>query len=440
MKLLLVQPSLPHAKNYYSNYPIGLAYIGAEVLASGHEVRLIDLAIESLDVYIEVIRDFKPDVIGISIVTNTLTESIKLLKITRDSENVIVICGGIHPTLFPEEMLNLGFNYVILGEAEFSVTQFMNKLSNGDNLYDTDGLCWIDQNKTFHKNPPKLPPKNSLRFPARSLIQLAKYKVHSIMGSRGCQFHCDYCTPVFGEGLRVRDIPNVLDEIEIVNSLRPPSEILFTDDILLGSSHKALNLCLNMIKKGLNINWTTQMRADIMSERLVDAMYSAGCSILYFGIESGSQKVLERINKKMNLERAASGVKLAVNQGITVKCSFIIGLPGSYDEQLSAIDFINKTRPNSVSFHMLVPYPGTLIFKERDRLGIRIRQVDDWDSYQFYVPTKNIEYEYLPDEELFKLLKELRLGLESIGYTSGHLSNYPQDPSSLHMYSLPIPE
>jgi radical SAM superfamily enzyme YgiQ (UPF0313 family) len=193
-----------------------------------------------------------------------------------------------------------------------------------------------------------------------------------------------------------------------------------------------------MIERGLNASWTAQMRADMMTPHLVDGMHSAGCSTLYFGIESGSQKVLERINKTMNLEEAARGVKMTIDNAIAVKCSFIIGLPGSYEEQLCALDFIKATRPNFVPFHMLVPYPGTPVFNERQKWGIQIKQVDDWDSYQFYVPSRNIEYDYLPHADVSRLIEDLRLGLESLGYSSGHLSGHPDVPAALHMYSLPL--
>jgi len=442
MKVLLIQPESSETLNIYHDYPLGIGYIASELTANNHQTKLIDLQVEPLDVLYDILNNFQPEVVGISILTNTVNNAIKVLNIVKQDTNVITICGGIHADIFHKDMTDAGFDFVLRGEAEDSMLELLQSFEilkknspTSDSIHLGNFCSFISNKPTYQVNVDKL---NLLN---RSAFNLSLYSQHSVLTSRGCQFSCKYCGYSFHKPLRIRSVRSILDELSIIAELNMQKEIFFADDILLGSDwEKIKELCTGLIQRKLNINWIAQLRPDHVDEDGLQQMKRAGCRAIYFGIESGAKASLSCVARRMNITKAIKGILLTKKLGIFVKTGFIIGLPGDYFQQLKALDFINATHPNSISFHMLVPYPGTELFDNRAQFGINIYNIKDWDSYSLYRSSPNITFDYLPPEKIKLLIITIQKHLNGLGYSNGHSSSKVNYDVNEFYYSLPIYE
>ncbi len=422
----------------YPSYPLGIGYLASEIADRGHQVKIIDLRIESFDSLCETVKHYQPEIIGMSIFTNTVTSALKTLHDIRHLSNAVLICGGIHATVFYKDMLRAGFDYVIGGESENAMVEFIQTLESGKLVAMPDVR---DKNGTdaTRPEPSSIPVDiNRLSLLNRSFFNLNLYRQHTLIASRGCLYSCKYCGYSYHKPLRIRRVEDVLKELVSIVEMNCPKEVFFVDNILLGSNWKKIKaLCKGISAHGIKIDWVAQLRPDHLDEDGLSLMKQAGCSSIYFGIESGSQAALSRIGRQMDINKAIDGVLMAKRHGLFVKSGFIIGLPGAYAEQLNSLELIDRARPNSVSFHMLVPYPGTELFEEREKYGIHIRQIRNWDTYDLYQASPNIVYDYLPPDKIKSLIDTIQKHLESLAYQSGHSSSHQEKGIENYYYSLP---
>jgi len=291
-------------------------------------------------------------------------------------------------------------------------------------LENQKGIIYIKSDKLI-KNPPQLLIKNLdlLPFPARDLAQMNKYEdFGTIMTSRGCPFNCLFCNSrkFWQQKYRSRSISNIYKELKELVKKYKKKYIFFGDDTFTIDRKKVINLCKLIIKKKLKFKWTALSRADTLSEEKIYWMSKAGCDTILMGIESGSEKILKNINKNISLEQIKKSISLCKNYNIRCRASFIVGLPGSYSEQLKSIRLMEETMPENINIHILSIYPGSEIYEKRSRYGIKIKNVDDWQNYNTYYSLnlfKVINFDYLTKKQAIKLCEIFLKRLEKIGYT-----------------------
>ena len=189
------------------------------------------------------------------------------------------------------------------------------------------------------------------------------YKTTAIMTSRGCPFTCDFCSrPVFGNEFRSRSASKVADEVEEVISLGY-NRIWFADDCFTLNRKRLIEVCDEIIKRGLKIGWECLSRVDTLDSETADKMKQAGCVRMFFGIESGNDSTLKIMKKQITTKQAYNATQICKKKGIKAGAFFILGYPGENDKTiLDTIKFASSLPLDYLSFTLPYPIPGTPLF------------------------------------------------------------------------------
>lgn len=277
---------------------------------------------------------------------------------------------GTHGTLEPEKVLDATeADAVIVGEPELTVLELCKK-NNENSLKDVKGVCYREKGKIAIRNRKRFLDLGKLPTPAFDLLPMKKY-FYELLGShftlletsRGCPFGCVFCMKKMYNGFcRKKSLGKVIKELEYAID-SGVKNVYFIDLELTVNRNLVVGLCDFLIKKRNEehgLSWCCQTRADTVDKELLEKMHEAGCRLIHFGVESGSQRMLKIMNKGATLERIEEGVKAAMDAGIEAACFFMLGLPTeTEDEMKETIEFAKKLNPTYASFHVAIPYTGT---------------------------------------------------------------------------------
>ncbi|MCS7098374.1 MAG: B12-binding domain-containing radical SAM protein [Candidatus Methanomethyliaceae archaeon] len=405
MKVILINPPITTNLETASILglkapPLGLAYIGAVLEKEGYNVKIIDAA--ALDISNkklgEILKKESPNVIGVTSTTPTVYDAMKAIITAKENvPDAITIMGGYHITFLPEETmmecpaLDIG----VIGEGEVTIIDLLKSLEGKKPISEVDGIVYRKEGKIIRNKPRKLIENlDEIPFPARHLLPLDKYTVlgeskrlGNIMTSRGCPFNCIFCSSskFYGRKFRARSPKNVVDEIEELFYKYKIKSIEIVDDVFTINKNRALEIAKEIIKRGLDIWWACGARVDLVTKELLSIFKRAGCEVIYYGIESGSERILKILKKGITLEQAKKAVKWAKEVGIEVVGSFIIGTPGETKEDvMKTIKFAKDCDIDFAQFTAMTPYPGTEIYEIAEREGLLLTR--DWSKYTTIVP------------------------------------------------------
>ncbi|HGJ67639.1 TPA: B12-binding domain-containing radical SAM protein [bacterium] len=415
MKVLLINPPDIYAKKGSKHYPLGLGYLATTLNQLGEKCEILDLTTGNISLDKKV-SDFNPDIIGVSVYSTTLLEVRSILNSLLPKYNGRLIAGGPHATLFPKETLSEGFNYVVKGEGEETLPELLKNLHNPK---DIKGVAF-KQKDIFIENPnrPKIKNLDEITYPDRTLFDLDAYKKNIVMGARGCSNNCNFCSnwQINGGGIRRRSPHNIFDELRYLSVNGGYKDLFIADDNFGVFRREKIELCDLIINSGINIDWAAQMRVDFVDKQLLEKMRAAGCSRIYFGVESGNQEILDNANKRTTVSQSKIAIKLAKDVGMVVKVGIIIGLPGTYKQNLDSLNFIKETLPEEVSVHHFVPFPGTEYWNNAEKYGIKITDKTDFSSLYYHTVPKNLNFDYISKAEIVKLFQLFNDELKSLGY------------------------
>lgn len=426
MKTLLVNPQIP--KNFYNReyyLPSGLLYLGAVLQDNEEDVKLLDLKtfqgkgkepparfFESK--LVEVIQNFKPDLIGIgSLFSGNFPDVLNLSKKAKqEAEDIPIVIGGIHPTLYPREILEKcpSIDYIVLAEGEDSIIQLVNSIKEKKGMKEIDGLAFRDKGDIIINPKTKfIHDINTIPFPAYELVNIKDYytdtsKWHNpkqlsintsipIITSRSCPNRCTFCSmyEVMGPVWRARSSKNVVDEIEYLYNKYNHRHFSFMDDNFTFNKKRTMEICNEIIKRDLNIQFETPNGISIktLDKEVLDTMVSAGFIRTYLAIESGSDYIRNTIMKKnLSKEKIYEINNLVKNYSqLQVNAYFIIGMPEETKETLEeTLDMIKIINANKTLIMNIVPFPGTKVFEEalRDNLFVDIDIKNLYRATDFY--------------------------------------------------------
>jgi radical SAM superfamily enzyme YgiQ (UPF0313 family) len=443
MRILLAAPRSHNPKQMYREYPLGIGFLGTLLEQHGHSVRIFDQNVEGLDDtgLLAALEAFAPQVVGFSIITPNYPVARKQIrKVKQQWPEVRIIAGGVHATLFPEDILADGADIVVLGEGEPIIVDLLNRLENGVAPADLPGVVFRSQSGDLIRTAgsSRVTALDELPFVNRNLYHLPRYTHHSMLASRGCPHHCSFCCNYTGtvrsDGVAVRAYGRVIDEILHLRDAFGAREIFFADDIFLLRKHDILEFCRAYAATGAEVRWIGQMRADRVDQHVAEAMIAAQCQRVYFGVESGSDTVLKRARKGMSTDQLRRGIGAALNAGLRVKTGWIYGLPGTLDEQYESIRFMLELRPHEISIHQLIPFPGTIYYTNPWEFGIRIANPKSFESFCYGGLEGNIQFEYLSHGQLLDLLEATSDALEAAGYVNSDAAT----PDSEYIYTTPL--
>ena len=381
--------------------PLGIAYIAAVLkkeLKESTDVKILDINALNLSMgqAIEHIKDFNPDIIGLTAATPTINkcfviaEAVK--KILSDSKIVI---GGPHPTALPDESIKKDFiDFVAVGEGEMTMLELAKELmkKGKKDFRKIKGLVFKDKNRII-KNVPRerIKDLDALPFPAFELLPLEKYASASskygrfitILTSRGCPGMCNYCNKlIFGNACNMRSAENIFKEIEYLMKKYRYGEFHIVDDLFTNDRKRIEEFCKMVIKKRMKIKWKcgNGVRVGTVDLELLKLMKKAGCYSLSYGIESGSQKILNNIRKGQSLQQCINAVRWTKQAGIECIGFFMLGNLGEDEKTMQeTIDFAKSLDLDIAQFSILIPFPGTPIRQVIESEG-RIFE-NSWDRY-----------------------------------------------------------
>ena len=369
--LLLYPPYTSHVEEEKKGYfpPLGLAYIAAILRNHNHSVRIIDMNVETKDLeeLEKICEKEQPDIVGISSATITYNTCINILKrIKNVIPSAIRIVGGPHASILPHEFVNYS-DFVVIGEGEYTMLELVKTLENGEDPSNIEGLLFKKDGKIVETGPrPLITCLDNLPFPARDLLHMEAYNDNkgAILTSRGCPFNCIFCNSylIFGKKFRARSPKNVVDEIEYLVKKYNVHVIRVLDDMFTLNRKRVIEICNEILNRGLNIEWelTNGTRVNKVDKELLEKMHEAGCYRIYYGIESGSEKVLKMLRKGIKLDQVRRVVKWTKEIGIEVGGFFMIGGPGETTETLKETEkFIDELNLDYVHLSIATPYPRT---------------------------------------------------------------------------------
>ncbi|MCZ7383267.1 MAG: radical SAM protein [Candidatus Methanoperedens sp.] len=302
----------------------------------------------------------------------------------------LLVTGGPLPTCDPEPFLE-AFDVVVRGEGEQTMQELLRAQEEASELesiagivYRTDadwpakGKLIYTPDREFAKELDRIPFPARALLPNESYIRYAKkkygYSITTLMSTRGCPFRCEFCSNVvFGGSYRERSPQNVVDEIEAALGLGY-DRISFADDVFTMKKGRVIGICQEIRRRGLHFNWECLGRVDALDYALAREMKEAGCTRIYFGIESGSNQILELMNKKITTDEALRAVNDAHRAGLQVGAFFILCYPGDTDDTvLQTIHFATALPLDYLGLSMPYPLPGTDLYKR-----IKDRITRDW--------------------------------------------------------------
>jgi len=400
LKILLVAPpSKSSVKKVLevTSPPLGLAYIASMLEKSGEGVKIIDSLAENytFDDIRKEIDIWGADVVGVTSTTPTFYDALKVAKIAKEC-NATTVLGGPHVTFTAKETLsNYPYvDFVVRGEGEFTMLELVESLKKREEPKSVLGLSYRSKSGVIKENPPRPPimDLDALPIPAYHLLPMSKYtfqglRFATMVTSRGCPFQCVFCSSskICGKKWRGRSAKKVVDEMEFLIDKYKVNCIEFLDDTFTFDRKRVIKICEEIISRGIDVNWMCSSRVNLFNRELAFKISSAGCQCVYFGVESGSQRILNLMRKGITLGQAVKAINLAKEAGINTVASFILGMPDeSIDEANSTIEFATRLNPDYAQFTICTPYPGTDLYSYAVKNNWLLTR--NWSKYDALTP------------------------------------------------------
>lgn len=363
--------------------PMGIGMVAAVLEEEGIEVFPVINNFENyqdVDELAKNIIDLEPDLVGISFLTYGVKNNYSMARILK-KENILLVAGGNHPTLFPEECINNGFDFTIIGEGEYTCKELIKHLRNPGMypLSNIRGISFRNHDGKIVNNgiSPIIEDLNSLPFPARHCFNKDDFLMPdgdlkgygAILSSRGCPHKCTFCsTEAVGSRFRKRSAKNTVDEIELVNKEFGVNTFNFLDDTFSVDRVRVKDVCNEIIKRGLDIKWNCGCRVTDVQPEILELQKKSGCFMMNFGIESGDPETLLKIKKGITIESALMAVKMTKEAGIKVYANFMTGFPWETPTQInnttSMVHRIHPWADQLSAGNVLVPIPGSKIYDD----------------------------------------------------------------------------
>lgn len=398
---------------------LGIAVVAGALMEEGIKVNVIDLSL--YDEPFKRLKDelvlYKPSAVGISFMTPDYGQVKSIVKMVRENTSAEVLCGGVHTTAYPEECVkDLNVDVAFIAEAEESVRMW----GRGVDKKDIPGIVYRDENGDIksNKRTPYIKDLDTTPIPAYHLFDLKEYVSNIILTkknpagwletSRGCVFDCSYCDKgLHGRTFRSKSTERVLFEIENMLHLGF-KEIHISDDGFTTNIQRATAICESILAKGLVFPWScvNGIRVDRVNQELLNIMAKAGCYRISFGIETGNQKVLNDLGKKITLKQVKDAVRIARIAGMEVFGYFMLALPTDTEATLrDTIKFATELDLDLAKCSITVPFPGSPLFYSYEQK--KLIKTRDWSLYNVYkVPRKIYDHPNLSWEVVEALYNE----------------------------------
>lgn len=379
-----------------SNYPMGLLYIAAFLEKSGFSVKVLDVTAASLTLedILDSAAEESPYFVGISSMTIGIRSAVLIAQALKDrfKDSITIGLGGSHVNCdhrfierFPV------FDLSVTGEGEKAVAEIIRNLKKGGKV---TGTIYGEPIDDLDQIPP----------PARHLIDINNYirneqksrgkkPVATMLASRGCPYSCCFCSiPIIKHKVRFRSPKNIVDEMEsILESCG--GKYSFVDDVLTLNKGNMIGLCKEIVQRGLKAQWCGMTRANLLDEELAKFLSLAGCNDIYFGVESGSERIRnEVIKKRISNEQIANAIRLCRKYAIHTNIFLMAGFPNEqWSDLKETINIGSRVKADIIGIRITIPWPGTELMQYAQREGMIPRSVvDDYASGKLNQDSKKL--------------------------------------------------
>ena len=424
MRVLLINPPdemesmFGVGKGLVQKYePLGLLYVAAVAREAGHEVAVVDAYAEDLDLpsLEDRIRAAAPDVVGFSTLTCNGAMVYDLGRwIHEEFPGAYVVLGNIHASVYARQYLENGAaDAVVHGEGEYTFRSILEHLADGRrDLVDVEAVSFLRDGAVHQTSPwSVVPDLATLPRPARDLVNQHRYRLtelsnqnyiaeagkqaKTIVTSRGCFYRCSFCVVHHGIRPRYDDTIRVVDELQMLEEEHNTGYVYIQDPLFMGDRRRVVDISAEIIRRGLTIKWGCDANVGHITPEIVRVMGDANCYELSLGIESGVQRNLDAVGKKISPEKVRRAVRsIRANSDILIEGLFILGIPGeTRAEALETIRFATSLDLDMAQFSIMTPYPGSPLFEELAAegeldTGIRADGTLDtsvWTRYSSYI-------------------------------------------------------
>jgi len=441
MDILLIYPSLTVEERYGRRGlsdvggnlpPLGIAQLASSLESRGFSAGLIDAVVRDMDEkdVLNEIDKIKPYVVGISAVTPIFHRAAALSVLIKEKfPSILIIMGGHHVTIVPEQALEEQpcIDIIGCGEGEETLCEIMEKyrsknFSREDFLGDyimlegIKGIGFRRNDGSVHLTRPREPIEDldSLPFSARHLLPMEKYlplpnqykrrPVINMVFIRGCPFECSFCsnTAIYGRRVRYKSPVRAMEEIEHVVERYGARELSFWDDTFTTNRKWVEELCRRLIESRIGVIWSCYGSVGTVDPDLLKLMKRAGCWNIFYGFESGNQKLLDNISKGITLDEIRKTAKWTHEAGIEIRASFMLALPGETPEMArETLNLALELEPEYVQFSFTTPFPRTRLYDEVQNYG---RLNHSFSEYYGWIPVF-VPFGYKDREEIMKIHK-----------------------------------
>ena len=359
--------------------PLGMLYCAEVLMREGIEVSILDQAAKrfSSKQTLNWVKKEDPDILGISVLNSSAEEAPKLAEqVKAENPNITIVLGNYHATFNAERILQKysSVDVIVRGEGEYTSLELAKCLENNGDIEEVEGIAFR-KNRRIVLTPerPLIKDVDSLPFPDRDLVdasyncaiygvRVASKKFSTLISSRGCPFNCSFCgCRKFARGIwRPRSVENIVDELALLQS-QGYEQFLFVDDNFTLNPKRVMNFCRKLRKEGMDIEWFCDSRVDNCRYDMFREMVKAGCKVVYFGIESANQRILDYYRKGITPDQSEAAVRKARKAGMDVIVgSFIFGAPDETRQEIeTTLKFVTKLDIDVPQLNILGAFRGT---------------------------------------------------------------------------------
>lgn len=363
--------------------PLGLLYLSAWLKKAGHEVSVFDSTFCSPADFRRDLEKARPDLVGIYSNVITRDISLEMLKTARELKLPVVL-GGPDPSGDGEEYLRSGALAVVRGEGEQTMEELLARIEKDGLESDFDDIpgLLLKTNGSFTDTGARdrIPHLDELPHPDRDAIDMAHYidawtnrhgySSVSLITSRGCPYRCSWCSKeIFGNTYRQRSPQNVIDELKQIIDTYQPGQLWFADDVLTLNRRWILEFTRAMKDEGLATPFECLARVDRVDEEILEGLREAGCFRVWYGAESGSEKIIKAMRKDFTVEKAQHSISLTMEKGLEAGLFILIGYPGEKVADLAkTLKMIRRLKPHYCGGSVAFPLQGTPFYNEVEHL------------------------------------------------------------------------
>ena len=424
-EVLLMQPPLPPPMNAFVKEvtispPLGLCYIASSLSENlGIDPRIVDCAILDLDerdIENEIKKE-NPKILGISTSTHTYKNALKIAQTAKGlNKEITTVLGGPHSSILDKETLsNEHVDIVVRQEGELTMVELANfMIERKGDISTIKGITYRERD-SIRRTPdrPLIENLDTLPFPARHLLPLNMYKVPAtIITGRGCPSRCIFCAAkaLSGHQYRVRSPDNVVEETKQMLTAINPQFLFVADDTFTVFEDRTREICRDY--RELGVRWVCESRVNTINQEMIKEMANSGCFMIQFGVESGSQTILDSIRKGITIEQIRKAVLMCKDHGIKPVCSFMIPHPDDTWETIKQTEsLMEELRDLGVQIFvsLTTPFPGTYLFDNAEALGVEYvtRDTDEFNLATPVIRTKHLSV--VDIQQTFDRLSEISM-------------------------------